>query len=139
MSNFNAILCKRLTAFVLAVLALCMPAFAQLQPSPQVSGAVDIIQITVTRFGPYPGSITHSATPFLLCIVNRSGVLEDTFSVVQGATQGGQSAPLPSLLDLHSTLSKQRDHALIQPLAGSYHLIFQSHPGWMVNFTITGN
>ncbi|MGH9436536.1 MAG: hypothetical protein ACRD22_01245 [Terriglobia bacterium] len=81
----------------------------------------------------------------MLFIVNRSGVLDDKFSLVKkpaagsaAASEGANSA-LPSLLDLHSTHRKQRDHRVIDPLPGNYQLRFHSHPQWVVNITITGN
>lgn len=115
--------------------------WAQLQtPNLQSTAKPDAIAIVVTRFGPYPASITHSLAPFLLSVVNRSGVLEDTFSLV--ANPSGAATPpssFTSLLDLHSTASRQRDHQIIQPLPGNYQLIFKSHPDWVVNITITGN
>jgi len=115
--------------------------WAQLQtPNLQSAAKPDAIAIVVTRFGPYPTSITHSPTPFLLSVVNRSGVLEDTFSLV--ANPSGAVSPLSaftSLLDLHSTASRQRDHQIIQPAPGDYQLVFKSHSDWVVNIAITAN
>ncbi len=127
----------RATALVAAFLSLAASLPAQLQPpNLQPSDKPDAVLITVTRFGPYPATISHSGLkPFVLCLVNRSGVLDDTFSLVQGPV--GVAAV--SLLDLHSTAAKQRDHAVIFPLPGTYRMIFQSHPGWSVTFNITAN
>jgi hypothetical protein len=118
-------------------------ALAQLQtPNVQASTHVDAVAITVTRFGPYPTSITRPQGPFVLFIVNHSGALADTFSLVlkppASAATTTQGA-LSSLLDLHSTLIKQRDHQLIDPLPGNYQLRFLSHPNWVVNITIDAN
>jgi hypothetical protein len=115
--------------------------WGQLQPV-NLTGTetVDAVAIVVTRFGPYPAAVTHPAAPFLLFVVNRSGVLEDTFLLIPKPAAGAAAAAAStSLLDLHATASRQRDHQLISPLPGSYQLIFKSHPGWMVDITITGN
>lgn len=125
------------------VLLLAGTLWGQLQPvNLQATDQVDAVAIVVTRFGPYPASITHSQAPFLLSIVNRSGILEDTFSLVLAPiatpTQGAAAAAT-SLLDLHSTASRQRDHQLIRALPGSYQLVFKSHPDWIVGITITAN
>lgn len=115
--------------------------WGQLQAPKLQSGTTpDAIAIVVTRFGPYPASITHSPGPFLLYVVNRSGILEDTFSLVSNPS-GAATPPssFTSLLDLHSTGSHQRDHQIIQPLPGNYQLLFKSHPDWVVNITITAN
>lgn len=79
---------------------------------------VDAVAIVVTRFGPYPASVMHSQAPFLLFVVNRSGTPEDTFSLVlKPAGAASPGAALPSLLDLHSTASRQRDAQVIRPQA----------------------
>jgi hypothetical protein len=123
----------------LALAALLLPAWgaalAQLQPvNLQAGDRVDGVAIVLTRLGPYPNAFTHAATPFLLSIVNRSGVLEDTFSLV-AAGKGAAN----SFLDLHSTALRQRDHQIVKPLPGNYQLLFKAHPDWVVNITITGN
>lgn len=134
--------------YTLGLLLLFTPAmFAQLlTPNLQPSQKVPGVAITITRFGPYPTSIQRPEGPFVLFIANRSGVLDDKFSLVKklaagdtAEATGGASAALPSLLDLHSTHRKQRDHRLIDLLPGSYQLRFQSHPNWVVNIAITGN
>jgi hypothetical protein len=123
----------RALALGLLVFVAVVPVVAQLQPvNLQATDQVDAIAIVVTRFGPYPNSFTHPATPFLLSIVNRSGTLEDTFSLVKNGSTAANS-----LLDLHSTSVRQRDHQIIKPVAGSYQLLFRSHPDWVVNVTIT--
>lgn len=129
-----------LTAALLLSLAV-LPVAAQLQPvNLQASDQPDAIAIVLTRFGPYPNSFTHAATPFLLSIVNRSGVLEDTFSLISNPSGAPQPPVTPadvtSLLDLHSTNTRQRDHQIIKPVPGSYQLIFKAHPDWVVNITI---
>jgi hypothetical protein len=118
--------------------------WGQLQPVNLTgTGTVDAIAIVITRFGPYPAAVTHPAAPFLLFVVNRSGLLEDTFSLIPkaaaGSAAGATAAASTSLLDLHATASRQRDHQLISPLPGSYQLIFKSHPAWTVDITITAN
>lgn len=109
-------------------------------PNLQSGSTPDAIAIVVTRFGPYPASLTHSPSAFLLSVVNRSGILEDTFSLVSSPS-GAATPPssFTSLLDLHSTGSRQRDHRIIQPLPGNYQLLFKSHPDWVVNIAITAN
>jgi hypothetical protein len=119
-------------------------AVAQLQPvNLQGNDQVDAVAIVLTRFGPYPNSFTHTATPFLLSIVNRSGVLEDTFSIIRNPSgtpnPPALAAALSSLLDLHSTHSRQRDHQIIKPLPGTYQIVFKAHPDWVINVTITAN
>jgi hypothetical protein len=64
--------------------------------------------------------------------VNRSGALDDTFSLVANGKGAGNS-----FLDLHSTALRQRDHQIIKPLPGNYQLLFKAHPDWVVNITIT--
>ncbi len=115
--------------------------WGQLQTPKLQSGTTpDAIAIVVTRFGPYPASITHSQSPFLLSVVNRSGVLEDTFSLTANVSRAlTPPSSVASLLDLHSTASRQRDHQIVQPLPGKYQLLFKSHPDWVVNITITAN
>jgi hypothetical protein len=103
----------------------------------QGSDKVDAVAIVVTRFGPYPAAFSHPASPFLLSIVNRSGILEDTFSLKLKPSGAGDAAA--SLVELHSTASRQRDHQIVKPLPGNYQLFFQSHPDWVVDITITGN
>lgn len=100
-------------------------------------GDADAVVITFTRLGPYPSSINHTAAPFALCIENRSGVLDDTFSVVQVSGPGNGHGP--SLRDLHSTHGKQRDHGSVHLTPGTYQLISQAHPDWIVTITIGGN
>lgn len=96
---------------------------------------VDAIAITVTRFGPYPAAITHANTPFIIAVVNRSGALDDTFSLLLIDEQKNKK----NILDLHSTPTKQRDHQTIDLLPGSYELRFKSHPDWVVGVSISGN
>lgn len=104
----------------------------------QASDKVDAVAIVVTRFGPYPASFSHPAAPFLLSVVNRSGVLEDTFSLIIKPSSETNAQPA-SLLDLHSTATRQRDHQIIKPLPGEYQLRFKSHPEWAVDISITAN
>jgi hypothetical protein len=140
MKNITVSATRRVVGLIAMMWLLAASLPAQLQiTNPQEGDHPDVVVITITRFGPYPASLTHSSTPFFLSVVNRSGVLQDTLSIVQGAAGAGKDVKLPSLLDLHSTAAKQRDHALICPLPGSYHLVFQSHPDWIVNVTITAN
>lgn len=124
--------------------------FAQLQtPNLQGSEHVDATVITVTPFGPYPTKIKHGPNPFVLVVVNRSGVLDDTFSLVLKSSAEPPDSPSDpsaavqpsahSLLDLHSTHKKHRDHKLIEPLPGNYQLRFLSHPNWVVDIEISGN
>lgn len=129
-------------AALLLVLAIAPAGAQQLQPvNLQATDQIDAVAIVLTRFGPYPASFTHPATPFLLSIVNRSGVLEDTISIIynpSGAANPPSSpASVTSLLDLHSTSLRQRDHQIIKPLPGNYQLTFKAHPDWVVNVTIT--
>ncbi len=108
-------------------------AFGQMQT---VTGPpADAVAITVSRFGPYPAAISHVTTPFIIAVVNRSGVLDDTFSLLQIDGQKNRHG----ILDLHSTQSKQRDHQTIDLLPGDYELRFKSHADWVVNITITEN
>jgi hypothetical protein len=78
-----------------AVLVLAAPfAPAQMQTVPAQIQTVntppaDAIAITVTRFGPYPNTITHANTPFVLDVSNRSGLLEDTYSLLPAVRQTG--------------------------------------------------
>jgi hypothetical protein len=104
----------------------------------QAGDKVDAVAIVVTRFGPYPAVFAHPASPFLLSIVNRSGTLEDTFSLILKPSTASNTAAA-SLVDLHSTATRQRDHQIVKPLPGHYQLLFQSHPDWVVDITITGN
>lgn len=126
------------------LLIACIPLLAanlwsQLQTvNLQAGDKVDGVAIVVTRFGPYPTAFSHPAAPFLLSVVNRSGVLEDTFSLVLKPSSETNAAPA-SLLDLHSTATRQRDHQIIKPLPGDYQLLFKAHPDWVVNITISGN
>ncbi len=118
--------------------------WAQLQPpNVQAGDQVDVLPIVVTRFGPYPASVTRSQGAFVLAVVNRSGILEDTYSLVlapaAGAAAGSAQTPPASLLGLHSTSSKQRDHQLINPKPGDYQLLFLSHPDWVVTIAISAN
>ncbi len=124
---------KMITTSFLWVAFTSLNVFAQLQPAvvPD-SGKVDGVTVVLTKAGPYPQSLTHASGTLLLSVVNRSGVVVDTFSLVQIA--GGAS-----LLDLHSTVTKQRDTKLLNPLPGSYQLRFQAHPDWVVDITITAN
>ena len=72
-----------------------------------------------------PTSIERSKGPFALFITNRSGFLEDTFSLVlKPVSPTALGSAVPSLLDLHSTQSKQRDHQLIDPMPGSIRCAF---------------
>lgn len=122
------------------LLACTSWAFAGFQPpAVSVPGETDAVVITLTRLGPYPSSIRHTAAPFVLCIVNRSGVLDDTFSVVQVSGPGQGNGRGPSLLDLRSTRAKQRDRGLTQLIPGTYQFVSQSHPGWIVTITIGAN
>jgi hypothetical protein len=124
---------------LLCALLLAGTLWGQLQtPNLQSGTTPDAIAIVVTRFGPYPAAFTHPAAPFLLLVVNRSGVLEDTFSLLPKPV-AGIAAAATSLLDLHATASRQRDHQLINPLPGNYQLVFKSHPDWIVNITIPAN
>lgn len=124
----------------ICALLLAGSLWGQLQaPNVQASDHVDAVAITVTRFGPYPTLVTRPQGPFVLAVVNRSGVLDDTFSLVLKPSDATGSTPASSLLDLHSTHSKQRDHQLINPLPGSYQLLFKSHPDWVVDIAITAN
>jgi hypothetical protein len=104
----------------------------------QTGDKVDAVAIVVTRFGPYPASFSHPAAPFLLSVVNRSGVLADTFSLILKPSTASDTAAA-SLLDLRSTANRQRDHQIVKPLPGSYQLRFKSHPEWVVDITITAN
>lgn len=114
--------------------------WAQLQtPNLQATDKVDAVAIVVTRFGPYPNVITHAATPFLLSIVNRSEVRAETYSLVRKPASSTSGASASSLLDLHSTASRQRDHQIIKPLPGNYQLLFAAHPDWVIDITITDN
>lgn len=122
-------------------------AFAQLQtPNIKAGDHVGAVAIVITRFGPNPASITQLQGPFVLFVANHSGVLDDTFSLVRKPPESGAEADasagtggkLASLLALHSTHRKQRDHKLLDPLPGEYQLRFLSHPDWVVNITITG-
>ena len=123
----------------ICLLLLAGSLWGQLQPVNLANGEnVDAVAIVITRFGPYPAAFTHSAAPFLLLVVNRSGVLEDTFSLLPKPV-AGVAASATSLLDLHATASRQRDHQLINPVPGIYQLVFKSHPDWIVNITITAN
>lgn len=129
-----------------AFLSFAMAGIAQLQtPNLQPGQKVPGVAITITPFGPYPTSIQRAEGPFVLFVVNRSGVLDDTFSLVkkpassEAAASGPVAGALPSLLDLHSTRGKQRDHRVIDPLPGNYQLRFHGHPNWAVSITITGN
>jgi hypothetical protein len=128
-----------------ALLLFAIGAFGQLQTLHlQPSQKVPAVAITITRFGPYPTSIQRPEGPFVLFIANRSGVLDDKFSLVKkpaaGTAADSETAQtLPSLLDLHSTYRKQRDHRVIDPVPGQYQLRFHSHPKWVVNITITSN
>jgi hypothetical protein len=115
--------------------------FAQLQtPNVQAPSQVDIVAITFTPQGPYPSAFTHAASPFVVFLLNRSGELDDTFSLrIKGADSGSGQGAAASLLDLHSTHSRQRDHALISPLPGTYELRSRAHPDQVVEVTITAN
>ena len=127
----------------LAVFGSCLlgagMAFGQLQtPNIGPKDKVDVEAITVTQFGPYPTSIDRVAGPFILYVANRSGQLEDTFSlVVKPAAGSGNSPAAASLLDLHAKRDQHRDHQLIDLLPGSYQLRFKSHPAWVVEIKIT--
>lgn len=124
--------------------------FGQLQPvNLQASDSVDAIAIVVTPDGPYPAVIEHLSKPFVLFVVNRSGILSQTFSLVikpvaasGNSTTSSTSAstaipPAASLLDLHSTDTKQRDSQLVFPIPGSYQLRFSGQPDWVVDIKIT--
>lgn len=126
--------------FVIACLPLLAGSlWGQLQTvNLQAADKVDAVAIVVTRFGPYPASFSQPAAPFLLSIVNRSGVLDDTFSLIVKPAAATDAAPT-SLLDLRSTPTRQRDHQILKPLPGNYQLRFQSHPDWVVDITITAN
>jgi hypothetical protein len=133
--------CMQLIFKTACVLLLASTLWGQLQSvNLQSTDQVDAVAIVVTRFGPYPAAITHSQMPFLLCVVNRSGILEDTFSLLlKPAVAANPAGAAASLLDLHSTSSRQRDSQLIKAFPGNYQLVFKSHPDWVVNITITAN
>jgi hypothetical protein len=96
------------------------------------------VLVKVTRFGPYPDSIQRPQGPFLLVISNASGAPVETFSLIlKPAGTATAAAASVSLLDLHSTLQKQHDSAVIAPLPGAYQIVFQSHPNWHVDLTVT--
>lgn len=125
-----------------AGLLVALSAWGQLQaPTVQPGQQLDAIAIRITRFGPWPASVTHNSAPFLLSVVNRSGIFEDTYSLIlkPAAASSGNAATPASLLDLHSTETRQRDHQLIQLLPGDYELHFKSRPDWVVTITITAN
>jgi hypothetical protein len=133
--------CMQLIFKTACVLLLASTLWGQLQSvNLQSTDQVDAVAIVVTRFGPYPASFTHSQAPFLLLVVNRSGILVDTFSLLLNpAGTTNPAAAAASLLDLHSTSSRHRDSQLIKALPGNYQLVFKSHPDWVVNFAITAN
>lgn len=138
--NFRSLLSWTTVLFVFAA-----PAFSQLQtPNVHAGQRVDAVAIVITRFGPNPASITRPEGPFVLFVLNHSGTLDDTFSLVRkpaagdaAASAGAADGKLSSLLDLHSTFRKQRDHKLLDPLPGDYELRFLAHPDWLVNITVT--
>ncbi|HEY7304653.1 MAG TPA: hypothetical protein VH601_11085 [Bryobacteraceae bacterium] len=88
---------KKLRAFHLPALAalLVLPASfapAQMQTLPAqmqtvTTPPVDAVAITVTRLGPYPNTVTHTNTPFVLDVSNRSGLLEDAYSLLPAVQQ----------------------------------------------------
>jgi hypothetical protein len=134
---------QRYLFFAALWLALTSPeVFAQLQPAVvSPSEKVDGLTVVLTKAGPYPQSFTHASGSLLLSVINRSGVVADTFSLVQApaGASPASTATAASLLDLHSTLTKQRDTKLLNPLPGTYQIRFQAHPDWVVNITITAN
>ena len=126
-------------SIALALIGL-RPVAAQLQTvNLQAEDKLEAVAITLTRRGPYPAEIERAAGPFLLFIVNRSGVLEDKYSLVKVGAEDAAAGELPSLLDFHSTLVRQRDHQVINPLPGEYELRFASRPEWKVKIRIGGN
>jgi hypothetical protein len=145
MKSVRTRVAKRLCGGLLVLIPFLLTtsaAYGQLKaPALQASDKVDAVAVVVTRSGPYPQTIEHRTGPILLAVVNRSGLIVDTFSLVQAPVSGqaASSAAAPSLLDLHSTATKQRDSQLIDPLPGSYQLRFLSHPDWVVDITITAN
>jgi len=113
-------------------------ALAQLEsPNPQPTDNVDVITIRLTRFGAYPASVTHKHGPFVLLISNRSGTLDDTYSLTRKLPAGANPAASDSLLDFHSDHTAQRDHQLIKLSPGDYVLRVKSHPDWTVDIKIT--
>jgi hypothetical protein len=134
---------RSLSAFALGVgLIAALPAMAQLKPvNLQGSDKPDTVAIRITRFGPYPATVTRQAGPFLLFISNRSGVISDTYSLFlkPAVAVGPVVADVTSLLDLHSLVNKQRDYQMIDLLPGDYELRFQSHPEWVVSIKVTAN
>lgn len=136
------------TCTFIGVLSLVLSCFltpsaglAQLTPpNLQADDKVDAVNIRITRFGPYPASITHGPGPFLLFISNRSGALADTYSLLlKPGARASSATPATSVLDLHSTPTQHRDHEMIKLLPGDYELRFLSHPDWVVSTTITAN
>lgn len=131
--------------FFFATAALPPRAAAQLEsPTIQSTDKVDIVDVHLTPRGPWPTAITHAHTPFILYISNRSGVLADTYSFIlkrpgNGGTNISTAAntAMLSLLDLHSDNTKHHDQQIVKPSPGEYELRFQSHPDWIVSFTIT--
>jgi len=127
---------RRMLALLAATFVLVAGLPGQQKPSAVIAGRPgDAVLITVTRRGPYPASFKHSTKPFVLFVVNQSDVREETYSIVDDVT----GVALPSLPQLHATASSYFDRALVQLPPGTYRLAFQSHPGWAVKITASGN
>jgi len=120
------------------VSAVPRKAFAQLEsPNPQPTDNVDVITIRLTRFGAYPASVTHKHGPFVLLVSNRSGMLDDTYSLTRKLPATANPAASDSLLDFHSDHNAQRDYQLIKLTPGDYVLRAKSHSDWTVDIKIT--
>lgn len=142
MSRYLLLVCQRVFSQpILRTLPLLLVLFASgaraqlTTPSVQAGQHLPVVSITLTRFGVFPKSASIPAQPFFLFILNHSGVLEDTFSLVPSAAVGGN--PGAALLSLYSTLTRHRTSQLIQLLPGSYQVTFAAHPGWAFNLTVT--
>ncbi|HEX4809566.1 MAG TPA: hypothetical protein VH325_11590 [Bryobacteraceae bacterium] len=91
--------------------------------------------IVISRFGPYPASITRPKGPFMLLIENHSGFTNDTFYVESTTLLGILSSVFATLT---STATQRLDYAVLDLVPGSYQLVFPNHPKWKVAITITG-